>query len=88
MEILNVGPGWSMTTKCVGYGRNGGGCGSTLRLSIDDVCMNTYTDYGGGTDTDYYYICPVCGVCNTLDYCSLPHNVTEAASVKFHRNRR
>ena len=63
MEILNVGPGWSMTTKCVGYGRNGDGCGSVLKLSIDDVC-------------------------NTLDYCSQPHNVTDAASVKIHRNRR
>ena len=63
MEILNVGPGWSMTTKCVGYGRNGGRCSPGLRFSIDDVC-------------------------NTLDYCSQPHNVTDAASVKIHRNRR
>ena len=26
MEILNVGPGWSMTTKCVGYGRGSREC--------------------------------------------------------------
>ncbi len=88
MEILQRGPGWNMTTRCVGYGRNGGGCGSTLKLGIDDVKMNTYHDYDGETDTDYYYTCPVCGVCNILDYSSLPYNVTAAASERFHNSRR
>jgi hypothetical protein len=50
--------------------------------------MNTYTDYGGGTETDYYYKCPVCGVCNTLDHCLLSYNVIDAASERVHNSRR
>jgi DNA-directed RNA polymerase subunit RPC12/RpoP len=36
-------------------------CGATLEYVPKDIESRTYTDYGGGRDTDYFIKCPPCG---------------------------
>lgn len=47
---------------CRGYGTGEtGGCGALLLVSPRDVMSATYSDYGGGSDTSYWFVCPECG---------------------------
>ena len=65
MKILKRGtipPTWKERVICTGKGNGGGGCGSNLEVHLEDVYQTTSTDYGGGTDSYYTIMCPVCSV--------------------------
>lgn len=36
-------------------------CGAKIGYYLNEVQSRTYSDYGGGTDTYYWIICPHCG---------------------------
>lgn len=63
-----------MQVSCTGEGfRNEGhGCGCLLEITPLDVKSDTYTDYGGGTDTYYYIICPKCHHKTEVYYSQMP----------------
>ena len=65
MEVLEKGPDPKAGKKmrCRGYGTGkSAGCGALLLVSPRDVESSTSHDYGGGADTDYYFVCPECKV--------------------------
>lgn len=51
----------TMEVSCTGLGFKDKGCGRLLEASFTDIHSGTHKDYGGGTDTYYYIICPKCG---------------------------
>ena len=50
-----------------GVGRGRGGCGSILRVMPRDVESDSCSDYGGGSDTYYWFVCPECRVKTYVD---------------------
>lgn len=55
---------------CHGYGlgRGRGGCGAVLLVKPCDISESTSSDYGGGSDTSYWFTCPECGARNYVSY--------------------
>lgn len=41
-------------------------CSSKLEYTLSEVTYSSVTDYGGGTDSYNYIICPVCNPDGTL----------------------
>ena len=35
-------------------------CASILEYTRNEIQEHSYTDYGGGRDTDYFIVCPSC----------------------------
>lgn len=63
MQVLEKGPDpkGCKELRCRGYGLGEtAGCGALLLVSPRDVRSLTTSDYGGGSDTSYYFVCPVC----------------------------
>lgn len=89
MKVLEKGRdqcGWAQELRCAVVG----GCGAKLLVEEDDVYYIRSTDYGGGTDTVYYFVCCECGCTNTLgSYADVPRNVRAFEAWKtFHDERR
>lgn len=54
---------------CKGYGvGKTGGCGAVLHVMPRDIMSATYSDYGGGSDTSYWFVCPECGAKTYVGY--------------------
>ena len=52
----------TMEVSCTGVGfSDGKPCGALLEINALDIKSGVHHDYGGGTDTYYYIICPECG---------------------------
>lgn len=71
MQVLQKGPDpqGCRELRCRGYGTGKtAGCGALLLVAPRDVQSQTSTDYGGGTDTDYYFVCPECHVRTYVRY--------------------
>lgn len=71
MQVLEKGPDPSGCKKlrCRGYGTGTtAGCGALLLVSPRDVKSRTTSDYGGGSDTDYYFVCPECNAWTFVRY--------------------
>jgi hypothetical protein len=65
MKVLEQGkPGssWSKEYKCTGIGNHNIGCNSKLLVDGSDVYQTASSDYTGGTDYFYTFMCPVCKV--------------------------
>ncbi|OGL99147.1 hypothetical protein A2304_03275 [Candidatus Uhrbacteria bacterium RIFOXYB2_FULL_57_15] len=63
MRLLEKGPDpkGCRELRCKGNGvGNTAGCGALLLVSPRDVKSFVSHDYGGGSDTNYYFVCPVC----------------------------
>ncbi len=65
MEVIKKGPGWSRDVKCTGSGNGDGGCGSTLRVTLDDLFRTQ--SHARDESTDYItFRCCECGVMTDL----------------------
>lgn len=51
-----------------GMGKGKGGCGAVLHVVPADIHEATYSDYGGGSDTSYWFVCPECGASTYVRY--------------------
>ena len=84
MKVLEKGPGWSLKTKCTGFGNGNGGCGSVLLVEKDDIFITVSSNYADD-DNDYYYTfcCPVCNQQTDIKEDDLPASVRELAWKKY-----
>lgn len=66
----------AMEVSCTGRGfSDNKGCGALLEVNGLDIKSGSYPDYGGGSDTYYYVICPVCGAKTEVYYSKIPEGV-------------
>ena len=56
VRVVDVGPDKSVVKEVVCRH-----CGARLEYVPMDIKSRTYSDYGGGCDTDYFIKCPPCG---------------------------
>lgn len=71
MQVLEKGPDPSGCKKlrCRGHGMGKtAGCGALLLVSPRDIQSASYTDYGGGSDTSYWFVCPECNARTEVSY--------------------
>lgn len=55
VRIVNTKPHKSVVKKVICDN-----CGVTLEYVPNDVSTRTIRDYGGGSDTEKYFVCPNC----------------------------
>lgn len=55
VKVVDQGPDPSVVKRHVC-----GNCGAVLEYVPRDIKSQTATDYGGGSDTWYYIVCPQC----------------------------
>ena len=82
MKVLVPGKeviGWAKEYNCTGKGNEGAGCGASLLVEEDDLWYIRVTDYGGGTEVYYTFICEWCGCMTDVDHRHLPRHVMEKA---------
>lgn len=81
---------WKIQATCTGKGWNQNHkvpCNALFELNQSDIYFRTYTDYGGGTDTYYGFICPDCGCFTELNSNDLPSYIKSSAkSYKLYEN--
>ena len=62
--------------SCTGVGFSDcKGCGALLEVNGLDIKSGVSHDYGGGSDTYYYIICPVCGAKTEVYYSQLSNQM-------------
>lgn len=82
MEVLQKGDGWSMNVTCTGAGNDGGGCGSLLKVSAEDLFLTCNFAWGFIEQTKYITIeCPVCKIYTDLNEYDIPPQIRK--NVKF-----
>lgn len=63
MQVISKGPdpqgGKELRCRGTGFGTTAG-CGALLLVTPRDVQRSSHTDYGGGSDTYYWFVCPEC----------------------------
>ncbi len=63
MEVLDKTPdpeaGKKLRCRGSGTGKTAG-CGALLFVMPRDIDSASYRDYGGGSDTSYWFVCPAC----------------------------
>lgn len=57
MRVLERKKGWTDVCKCKE-------CESTLEINKSDLFTATYSDYGGGEETEVHFKCVVCNSYN------------------------
>lgn len=65
----------TIEVSCTGIGFSDKGCGALLEVNGFDIKSGTSRDYGGGTDTYYFFTCPVCGAKTEVSYSSLTNQM-------------
>ena len=55
VTVVNPEPHPSVIKRCICNN-----CGAELEYVPNDVKSKTVTDYGGGSDTYYFIVCPQC----------------------------
>lgn len=72
MKVIKSGrdnPCFGKEFTCAGTGvGKTGGCGAVLLVVPRDIESATYSDYGGGSDTSYWFTCPECGAKTYVSY--------------------
>lgn len=61
---------WSLEVCCTGRNWDQGDlvpCGSLLEMDKNDLLIRTSHRYGSEEETDYGFVCPVCGCFSELD---------------------
>ena len=82
MEVLQKGEGWNLKQICTGYGNGGGGCGSLLKVSAEDLFVTCNSAWGFIEQTKYItFECPVCKIYTDLDDCDIPYQIRK--NIKF-----
>lgn len=71
MEVTCSGKGWNQNGKCP--------CYALWEVTAMDIRKRTHTDYGGGTDTYYGFVCPDCGCFTEISEKDIPHDVKSHA---------
>lgn len=66
----------TMEVSCTGVGfSDSRGCGALLEVTGLDIKSGIHHDYGGGSDTYYYVICPVCGAKTEVYRSQMPNSI-------------
>lgn len=61
VEILEVGPAWSLETVCTGKGNGNKGCGTKLKLERDDmIYFSEREGYCRIYEAAVIFKCPCC----------------------------
>lgn len=66
---------WAKEFVCTGRGAGGGGCGSTLLVTEEDIYRCYETHYDGSSETYFSFTCPCCGKESEIDAYVWPANV-------------
>lgn len=73
---------WKTKATCSGAGWNQEGrtpCYSLWEVTALDIRSRRHTDYGGGTETYYGFVCPECGCFTELNSKDIPYDVRSKA---------
>ena len=72
---------WKKEVTCTGAGwqQTGTPCHSLFEIDARDIKRRTHTDYGGGTDTYYGFVCPDCGCFTEIPSKDIPSHVKSNA---------
>lgn len=74
---------WKTEATCSGKGWDQSGkipCYALWEVTAKDIKKRSHTDYGGGTDTYYGFVCPDCGCFTELPEKDIPHEVRSHAA--------
>ena len=75
MKIINRGK-WGINASCPT-------CKSELLVETEDVKYRAWHDYGGGSDSEFYFDCPVCKDTPTLPSGKIPKVIGDPAREAF-----
>ena len=73
---------WKMQSTCTGKGWNDPHhrpCYRLIEIDATDIYKRAYTDLGGGVETYYGFICPVCGTFTELNDKFIPDYIKSKA---------
>lgn len=67
----------TMEVSCTGngFGDRIKACGALLEVTGLDIKSGIHHDYGGGSDTYYYVVCPICGAKTEIYRSQMPDSI-------------
>lgn len=76
---------WKIEASCTGAGwqQSRTPCNALYEINATDIKKRTHTDYGGGTDTYYGFVCPDCGCFTEISESKIPYNVRSHAPMYY-----
>jgi predicted RNA-binding Zn-ribbon protein involved in translation (DUF1610 family) len=82
MEIVENGPGWSMTVSCTGNGNGGGGCKSKLKINKEDLYITSSHHYDDSSESYITFTCPQCGIETDVGRSKIPSGISDSLPKK------